>query len=375
MTLSSAPRWPAHRWPDIPWAEVAAIAAAVALSAYAIVLVRRQDGGVAACAAATAMTLPVAFARRAPPAAAAILAVGAAANELFFGHLSRCGAALPAVFFLAYLAGRAWASRGRALVLAGVLVSVVFQCLYDPRLGAPEIVVMAVVSGVFAGAGLLVRQRAGLVADLRRRTGQLQEQRAQTAALAVAAERARITADISDVLRERMGEIAALAQPAAGGAGPPDASFAAIELAGRAILGSMRRVVGTLREAPREPEPGLAELAGLLARATTADTRLSVQGPARPLPASIELAGYRIVEQLLTAVRDEPSARVEVRLRFAPDCLELRLAGPPAAGRELRPVRSAVQARLALYGGTIDIDDAAGRRTARVRLPLVTSHA
>jgi hypothetical protein len=33
-----------------------------------------------------------------------------------------------------------------------------------------------------------------------------------------------------------------------------------------------------------------------------------------------------------------------------------------------------VQARLALYGGTVDIDDAAGRRAARIRLPLVTSH-
>jgi hypothetical protein len=64
-----------------------------------------------------------------------------------------------------------------------------------------------------------------------------------------------------------------------------------------------------------------------------------------------------------------------VRLRFAPDCLELRIAGAPAAGCELRQLRSAVQARLALFGGTIDIDDSAGRRTARVRLPLVTSHA
>jgi hypothetical protein len=34
-----------------------------------------------------------------------------------------------------------------------------------------------------------------------------------------------------------------------------------------------------------------------------------------------------------------------------------------------------VQARLALFGGTIDIDDSPGRRAARVRLPLVTSHA
>ena len=54
----------------------------------------------------------------------------------------------------------------------------------------------------------------------------------------------------------------------------------------------------------------------------------------RPLPASIELTGDRIVEQLLTVLRDEPSAQVDVSLRFAPDCLELCIAGH--SGRRLR---------------------------------------
>jgi len=377
MTLIGAPGWPWHRrvrvrWAGVWWAQIATVAFALALSAYVVVLVRIQVGGVAACVAATTMTLPVAFARRAPLAAAATLAAAAAANELFCGHLFRCGAALPAVFFVAYLAGRACAGRTRTLVLAGVLVSIVIQCLYDPRLGAPVIVLMAAASGVFTGAGLLVRRRAGLVAELRRRTRQLQEQREQTAALAVAAERARITADISGTLRERIDEIGGLARP---GSDDTDARFAEIELAGRAILDSMRQVVGTLRDTPTEPEPGLAELDGLLARATTAATRLSVEGPARPLPTSLELTGYRIVEQLLTVLRNEPTAQVEVSVRFAPDCLELWVAGPPAAGCELRQLRSTVQARLALFGGTIDIDDSAARRAARVRLPLVTSHA
>jgi hypothetical protein len=374
MTLSSAPGWPWHRRAGLRWAEIAEFAAALALSAYVVVLVREQSGDVAACVAATAMTLPVAFARRAPLAAAGVLAAAAAVNELFFGHLFRCGAALPAIFFVAYLAGRSCVGRYRALVLACVLVSAVFQCLYDPKLGAPTIALMAAVSGVFAGAGILVRRRAALVAELRHRTEQLREQREQTAALAVAAERARITADISGILNERIDEIGHLAQLDGGGTGQLDANFAAIELAGRAILDSMRQVVGTLRDPPTEPEPGLAELGSLLTRATTAATRLSIEGPARPLPASLELTGFRIVEQLLRVLRDEPSAQVNVGLRFADDCLELCVAGPPAAGCDLRQLRSAVQARLALFGGTLDIDDSAGERAARVRLPLVTSH-
>jgi signal transduction histidine kinase len=375
MMLIGAPGWRWHRRAAVHWGDVTAFVIAAALSAYVVVLVRGQGGSLGACVAATAMTLPVAFARQAPRAAAGILAAAAAVNVLFFGHLIRCGPALPAVFFVAYLAGRACAGRTRAVVLAGVLVSVVIQCLYDPRLGAPVIVLMAAVSGVFTGAGILVRRRAGLVAELRRRTTALREQREQTAALAVAAERSRITADIGDTLRDRIDEIGRLARPGADDASDLDARLAAIELAGRAILDRMRQVVGTLRDAPTEPEPGLAELGGLLTRATTATTRLSVEGPARPLPASIELTGYRIVEQLLTVLRDDPAALVDVSLHFAPDCLELRIAGPPAAGSELRQLRLTVQARLALFGGTIDIDDSAGRRATRVRLPLVTSHA
>jgi signal transduction histidine kinase len=375
MMLIGALGWPWHRRAGVHWADVAASAIAVALSAYVVALVRGQAGDLGACVAATAMTLPVAFARQAPRAAACILAAATAANELFFGHLVRCGATLPAVFFVAYLAGRACAGRARAVVLAGALVSVVIQCLCDPRLGASAIALMVAVSGVFTGAGILVRRRAGLVAELRRRTAELREQREQTAALAVAVERSRITADIGDTLRQRIDEIGRLARPGVDEPGDLDARLAAIELAGRAILDHMREVVGTLRDAPREPEPGLAELGGLLTRATTATTHLSVEGPARPLPASIELTGYRIVEQLLTVLRDDPAALVEVSLHFAPDCLELRIAGPPAARSELRQLRSTVQARLALFGGTIDIDDSPGRRATRVRLPLVTSHA
>jgi hypothetical protein len=374
MMLVSASEWPWRGRPGARWADIAAFAFALALSAYIVVLVRGQGGRAAACAVATAMTLPVAFARRTPLTAAVVLAAAAAANEVFFGSLVRCGPALPAVFFVAYLAGRARAGRARALVLGGVLVSVVIQCLYDPRLGAPVIVLMTAVSGVFAGAGILVRRRAGLVAELRRRTTLLREQRERTAALAVAAERVRITADIS-TLSERIDEIGRLARLVGDETVPVDASFAAIELAGRAVLDSMRQAVGTLRETPTEPEPGLDELGGLLARATTAATRLTVDGPERPLPASIELTGYRIVEQLLTVLSDEPSAQVEVGLRFAADRLELHVAGPPAVGCDLRQLRSAVETRLALFGGTIDIEDSAGRRSSRVLLPLVTSHA
>ena len=71
-----------------------------------------------------------------------------------------------------------------------MLACVVIQCVFDPRLGAPVIPLMAAASGVFFGAGLLVRRRSAMVAQLRRSTEQLRAQRERTARLAVAAERA-----------------------------------------------------------------------------------------------------------------------------------------------------------------------------------------
>ena len=74
-------------------------------------------------------------------------------------------------------------------------------------------------------------------------------------------------------------------------------------------------------------------MSGLLARATSADARLTVDGNPRTLPAGLELSGYRIVEHLLLALADAPGAPVEVRLHFGPDALELHVSGPPVTQR------------------------------------------
>ena len=75
-------------------------------------------------------------------------------------------------------------------------------------------------------------------------------------------------------------------------------------------------------------------------------------------------------------LRDEPSAEVDVSVRVSPPTASsCPWLVPRRTASELRQLRPAVQARLAMFGGSIDIDDSAGRRAARIRLPLVTSHA
>ena len=79
----------------------------------------------------------------------------------------------------------------------------------------------------------------------------------------------------------------------------------------------MRQVVGSLRaEAPTGPQPVLAQLDRLLGESDTPDVRLRVRGDPRLLPPGLELAGYRIVEHLLSTLEKNPTAAGSVEVDF-----------------------------------------------------------
>jgi len=402
------------------------LAAAVLLSGYAVALVSgviptgHPHGGAAASVGVLAMTLPVAWRRPAPLAAAAVMAAAALLNGLVFGPMVRCGPFLPAVFLVAYAVG---ASCDRARSAAGGLLcagAVVAEAFYDPQIEGQGLVAVLPVLAAFYAAGLLVRARTQTAAALRGTSAELRRQREETARLAVLADRARVTADLEQSLHTRIG---GLASTAATGLGALDAdqaaarqALASIERDGRAVLGHLREVLSTLHERPTseprpseprpsepqpselrpselrpseprpsepqpsepqpsEPQPTLARLSELLARATTADARLTVDGHPRTLPAGLELSGYRIVEHLLLALEDAPEAAVDVRLNFTPDALELHVSGPPAPHADLRVVLAAARERASLHGGTVDSRLAGGMCYAMARLPLVSGHA
>jgi hypothetical protein len=362
------------------------IAAAVILSAYAVALTSgvvhtsHPHGGVTASIGVLAMTLPVAWCRRWPLAAAGVLAAAAVLNGVLFGPMVRCGAALPAIFLVAFAVGvrcdRARSAAG-LLLCAGAMAA---EGLYDPQIRARGLVVVLPVLIAFFAAGRLVRARTQTAKALRVRSAELRRQREQTARLAVLADRAQLTADLEGTLHAQIGGIASTA---ATGLGALDAdhvaarqALASIERDGRAVLGHLRYVLGTLQEpVPSEPQPTLARLSELLSRATTADARLTVDGSPRTLPAGLELSGYRIVEHLLLALQDAPDAAVDVRLRFCPDALELHVSGPPAPAADLRAVLAAARERASLHGGSVDSRLADGVCYATARLPLVSGHA
>jgi hypothetical protein len=385
MITARSLRAPLH-W-TVAGLSVLDIAVAVILSAaLAALIVGHDHGGVAAAAGAVLMTAPLAWRRRAPLATAAVLAAAALLNGLIFGPMVRCGAALPAVYLVAFTIGTI---RNRARSAAGLALcagAVVAEGLYDPQIEAQGLLFVLALLVAFFAAGRLVRARTRTAEALRQRSAELREQREQTARLAVLADRARMSADLEDALHTQIGGIAATAAAGLGALAAEDGGLAAasgdaaarqalasIEHDGRAVLGHLREVLGVLREPPpSEPQPTLAQMSRLLARATSADARLTVDGNPRTLPAGLELSGYRIVEHLLLALADAPG---EVRLHFGTDALELHVSGPPSPSADARAVLAAARERARLHGGTVDSRLAGGVCYATARLPLVSSHA
>lgn len=156
----------------------------------------------------------------------------------------------------------------------------------------------------------------------------------QAAAQAVTAERLRIAREMHDSVAHSIGIIALQAGAAARVVDTqPDgarAAMIAVETAGRDTLAGLRRMLGALRQgepermeraaqAPtgpasgptRGPAPGLADVERLAAETSAAGVRVEVRllGERRPLPAEIDLAAYRIIQESVTNVVRHATAR------------------------------------------------------------------
>ena len=101
------------------------------------------------------------------------------------------------------------------------------------------------------------------------------------------------------------------------------AALSAIKSASKEALEELRTMLTALRRdddvAPRSPAPGLDRLPELveLTRAAGLSVEVGVAGTATPLPAAVQLAAYRIIQESLTNVaRHAGRARVTVRVSY-----------------------------------------------------------
>jgi len=186
-------------------------------------------------------------------------------------------------------------------------------------------------------AGVVVRTRRGNREELA-----VQERRHE-GERALLEERQRIARELHDVVAHHMSVIAIQAEAAPYKTPDPPKelveSFAEIRASALSGLNELRRVLGVLRRdaADTTPQPGLADLDGLLESARSAGVTVTagVTGTPRPLPDGVDLSAYRIVQEALSnAMRHAPGTAVEVKLHYGDAALvvEVRNGCPPGNG-------------------------------------------
>lgn len=167
----------------------------------------------------------------------------------------------------------------------------------------------------------------------RRRRESVVLEREAAAQRAVAEERLRIARELHDIVAHTMSVISVQAGMARMVIDDDPAraqrSLSDIEAASRDALNEMRRLLHVLRSedgarAALAPAPGLSDLETLIdqARGGGTSVEMHVRGEPRALPASVELAAYRVVQEALTNVRrHSPGAGAEVTITYGDDGL------------------------------------------------------
>lgn len=321
-----------------------------------------------------AVTVPLVWRRAAPVAALGLVLAAVSVHVTIFGTETRCGVVIPTVLLLAFAAAARYEQREALIGLALGCVALVVMLAVDDAAGieaAPLMVPLTI--AVWAG-GRFARSRSALAGELNARNAELRVARDDRARLEVTADRARLSAELDELLHRRLAVLARLADA---GAQAPDsaaavATLADIEHESRATLEQMRAVVGVLRDdsedSPMTPQPTLTHLEGLLVNAKGTDAQLSFEGSPRTLPAGVELSAYRVVEHLLDALEDAPD--VAVRVRFDDNAIELAVSGPVRRRGEADRAFQRARERVALHRGTLEATLRAGRADAVVHLPV-----
>ncbi len=231
----------------------------------------------------------------------------------------------------------------------------------------------------FAAAWLLGeawRQRQEYAVELEIRADELAREREERAKRAVLDERVRIARELHDVVAHH---VSVMGVQAAGArrildSDPDRASIAlaSVEESSRQAVSELQRLVGVLRSdsdgLDAAPQPTLGSLQPLVDKTKEAGLPVELRrvGRSRPLPSSVELSAYRIVQESLTNVlKHAPGASTTVVLTFMEATLGVEIvnqASPnphrsePGGGRGMVGMRE----RAAMLGGDLQFGPAPG---------------
>jgi signal transduction histidine kinase len=250
-----------------------------------------------------------------------------------------------AVYYVALAYGTPAAVGWFAGLLVGELTVSVLRVAIQDRSSfgtlAGEGLIFGLLQGLLAMVALALAGRRRYLEDLLERNRLLAVERDQRAQLAVAAERGRIAAEMHDIVSHSLAVMVTLAD-GAGRCLPDDVptareAVAQIGATGRGAVADMRRLLAVLRsDADLAPQPGLADLPGLVTRLTDAGLPVTLSvTDGLPHDPSLGLAIYRIAQEGLTNVlRHAPHATWvhAAVLRPEPALVEVQVVNGPSAG-------------------------------------------
>ena len=333
-----------------------------------------------------ALTVPLVVRRIWPTAVFGLLFCVSAAAGLWNDRLVVSFALVVALYTVAALRPRRTALVAAGLLECGVIAEV---ASLD---GAGWLHAAVFGSGMVAaalGLGLYAATRRAYVKELHDRAARLEHERDQQKELAAAAERARISREMHDIVAHHLAVMIALSEGAAAasaGLAPRAAdAMRTVSATGRQALADTRRLLSGPRdpvgqEGSRQPLPDLGGLDALVAAVRAAGLAVSYElhGSPAPLSAAAQLTVYRLVQEALTNILKHAGAGASavVRLSYLPGEVRVEVeddgAGasapvPETAGRGLAGMRQRAQT----FGGEVEAgprSPAGWRVSARLRL-------
>ncbi len=312
-------------------------------------------------------------------------ALGAAALAVTIGLAGEDQINLfPVTSLVALLAGlarsRAVGGGAFAVVIAGVAIGDAIS----PDAIVPELMLPAAM--FFTGLALAGRER--VAERLAVQAAELEAERETYNRLSVRYERARIAAELHDVVAHAIsvmvvqasaGQRLAVADP-----GAAEATFAVIGEAARLAEADLDRLAALLSEGGSQDAQSLRLVEELVAQAQSSGlpVTLRVTGAGDGVQGAIAHAACRVVQEGLTnALRYAPGAPVRVGVDVRPARIDVAVTNEPPAGAATPGLGlgsgrglTGLRERVAACGGTLEAGpDSAGGWAVIARIPRVAS--
>ncbi|KAA2254663.1 sensor histidine kinase [Solihabitans fulvus] len=343
------------------------------------------------------LVLPLLWRRRHPFGAAAVIMAVAWAQYfamVWGSDWHRTDLVVAVALYTLVVQGRR--RQAALLTSVGLVLAVTWSLTWFREL--PQGWYLLVVSVVAEAAiawllGEFIRARRDYVEEFERRAALAESERAALARAAVAEERTHIARELHDVVAHAISVIVVNAEGAKlmrhNDPSAVDRTLDTVSRTGRAALGELRRLLEVLHddETTRGPQPSLAELTELVARAGAGRSAiaLDIVGDPEDLPASAALQTYRIVQESLTNVikhaAPDAGARVGIDFGLPGRARVVRIevvndagarsagSGLPSSGHGLAGMRQ----RVALFHGTLDAGPGRdGGFVVRAMLPITS---